>query len=453
MSITYRGYSFFSDFEKAFDSVNHEYMYQCLEHFNFGNDLIHWVKLFYNDAKSCVSNNGSLSDFFKIQRGVRQGCPLSPYLFIICIELLSNKIIKDPDIKGINIAGTEFKTSLFADDAAFIMDGTRKSFETLINIMDNFSYLSGLCLNTNKCQVLRIGSMKLKSIEYLKHRKYLWSSDEAKCLGMIFNTDKQKLFSLNLEPKIKDFEKCLQQWQHRKLTLMGKIVVIKNYALPKLIYPLTSLPNPPRETVKHLENIMFNFLWDGKPDKIKRETITQDYERGGLKMIDIERFILSLKVGWIKRLAQTDNNKLLRKNYESNLMKLGGNIVFESNLNKDDINSIFAKSSFLRDVLLAWNTLSNKAVIYHCGNEILWNNSNIRVEDKPAIFKSWLNVGIKYVKDMFDKGTQSFYTFPALKEKYNLLPSDFLKYLSILNSIPKAWKRQLKMKTKISNQM
>ena len=51
----------------------------------------------------------------------------------------------------------------------------------------------------------------------------------------------------------------------------SKIVVIKNCALPKLIYPLTSLPNPPRETIKHLENIMFNFLWDGKPDKIKRQ--------------------------------------------------------------------------------------------------------------------------------------------------------------------------------------
>ena len=54
----------------------------------------------------------------------------------------------------------------------------------------------------------------------------------------------------------------------------------------------------------------------------------QDYERGGLKMINIERFILSLKVGWIMHLAQTDNNKLLRKICESNLMKLGGDIVF-----------------------------------------------------------------------------------------------------------------------------
>ena len=67
------GLVFFSDFEKAFDSVNHKYMYKCLKHFNFGDSLIKWVKLFYNDAQSCVSNNGHLPDFFKIRRGVRQG--------------------------------------------------------------------------------------------------------------------------------------------------------------------------------------------------------------------------------------------------------------------------------------------------------------------------------------------------------------------------------------------
>ena len=265
------GLLFFSDFEKAFDSVNHEYMYKCLKHFSFGNDLINWVKLFYNDAKSCVSNNGTMSELFKIERGVRQGCPLSPYLFIICIELLSNMVMKHEDIRGIKIAGTEFKTSLFADDAAFITDGTRKSFETLINIMDNFSYISGLCLNTSKCQVLRIGSMKIKTIEYFKNRKYMWSSDEARCLGMTFNTNKQTIFVSNLDPKIVEFEKCLQQWQHRKLTLMGKIVVIKNYALPKLIYPLTSLPNPTQDIIKRLEKIMFNFFmgWETRQNQKK----------------------------------------------------------------------------------------------------------------------------------------------------------------------------------------
>ena len=97
------GLIFFSDFEKAFDSVDHSYMINCLKHFNFGEDFIKWIDLFYSDAKSCVTNNGCLSNFFPIKRGVRHGCPLSPYLFIICIELLSHKITSSEDIKGLYI--------------------------------------------------------------------------------------------------------------------------------------------------------------------------------------------------------------------------------------------------------------------------------------------------------------------------------------------------------------
>ena len=88
------GILFFSDFEKAFDSINHDYMFKCLRHFNFSDDLINWVKLVYKDAKSCVANNGHHSDLFHVRRGVRLGCPLPLYLFIICIELLSNEVIK-----------------------------------------------------------------------------------------------------------------------------------------------------------------------------------------------------------------------------------------------------------------------------------------------------------------------------------------------------------------------
>ena len=244
------GLIFFSDFEKAFDSIDHTYIINCLKHFNFGEDFIKWVKLFYNDAKSCVTNNGYLSDFFPVLRGVRQGCPLSTYLFIICIELLSNKITTTEDIKGITYANYEFKKSLFADDASFILDGSLKSFETLVDILNNFSYISGLKLNSNKCQVLRIGSMIQNEVVYLNKRKFRWSSKEASALGFTFCTDKSHIFRANLEPKIVLFEKCLKQWQHRKLTLMGKITVVKNYALPKLIYALSSLPNPPIETVK-----------------------------------------------------------------------------------------------------------------------------------------------------------------------------------------------------------
>ena len=69
---------------------------------------------FYHGAKSCVSNNGNMSKFFPVRRGVRQGCPLSTYLFIICIELLSHKISTTEDIKGIFFTNVEFKKNLYS---------------------------------------------------------------------------------------------------------------------------------------------------------------------------------------------------------------------------------------------------------------------------------------------------------------------------------------------------
>ena len=104
------GLLFFSDFEKAYDTLNHEFMFKCLQHFNFGDDLIRWVKLFYHDISSIIMNNGYMSESFKIKNGVRQGCPLSSSLFEICIEILSNYIEKDQNIRGIVVNNIEIKT-------------------------------------------------------------------------------------------------------------------------------------------------------------------------------------------------------------------------------------------------------------------------------------------------------------------------------------------------------
>ena len=228
--------------------------------------------------------------------------------------------------------------------------GSTKSFENLIRILDKFTNISGLKLNAKKCQVLRIGSLTSKTIELMKHRKFSWNSNKASCLGMVFKTNREKSLSSNLEPKIIEFEKCLMQWRHRKLSLMGKIVVIKSYALPKLIYPLTSLPNPPNETIKRIEKMMYNFIWDGKPDKIKREILTSDYDKGGLRMIDIEKFIWSLKISWVKRILQTESNSLLKHLYENVFKQFGGNILFECNFREADIIKQFNKKNLSLEI-------------------------------------------------------------------------------------------------------
>ena len=82
-------------------------MFKCLEIFGFGHSLIRWVETFYSNISSCIINNGSFSENFELGNGVRQGDPLSPYLFIIAIEILAAEIRTSTEIKGIKLESEE----------------------------------------------------------------------------------------------------------------------------------------------------------------------------------------------------------------------------------------------------------------------------------------------------------------------------------------------------------
>ena len=104
------------DFQKAFDSVSWKFLDSILNFFGFKNSFQRWIKIMNTNIQASVMQCGVLSGLFDIERGCRQGDPLSPYLFLLCAQVLYLMIVNNKDIKGIFIDGREYKLTQFADD-------------------------------------------------------------------------------------------------------------------------------------------------------------------------------------------------------------------------------------------------------------------------------------------------------------------------------------------------
>jgi hypothetical protein len=102
------------DFEKAFDTVNWEFMYTVMEKMNFGKNFVQNVKIMYKNIQSCIMNNGYTSTYFNPSRGIRQGCPISANIFILVAKVLAHAIRNNQGVKGININNTEYKLAQYA---------------------------------------------------------------------------------------------------------------------------------------------------------------------------------------------------------------------------------------------------------------------------------------------------------------------------------------------------
>ena len=157
------GIATFIDFEKAFDSLEWEFLSKTIDTFNFGSDFKRCIQVLYNNISSCTVNNGFSSPFFNLHRGVRQGCPLSGMLFILAVEILSCAIRSEKLIRGIQVKGKELKRlTQYADDiTTFVKDGA--SLGKLLELLDLFQQCSGLKINSTKSEAIWRGKYRNNS--------------------------------------------------------------------------------------------------------------------------------------------------------------------------------------------------------------------------------------------------------------------------------------------------
>ena len=428
------------DFEKAFDSVEWKFLKKALSSFNFGPSVCKWFELFYSKAKSCVINNGHMSNFFSLERGCRQGDPLSPYLFIIGVELLSLKLKANQDIHGIIINEVESLISLYADDTFLILDGSENSLREALECFESFYKVSGLKMNSSKTKAVWVGNKKYSDQIICPNMKLNWSHENFRVLGIDFSLDLNCITDINFTKKIKEVKAILKSWQHRKLTLLGKITVIKTLALPKLIHLLTSLPNLPQTKINDLNSLFYKFIWNGKSDKIKRSTLIGDIYQGGLKMIDLQSFNIYLKVGWIKRLFSNldgDWQKVLLFNLQS----YGGERILT--FQKEKLKEVAMKltNPFWKDVLSSYHFA--KPYTKMNTDELLSLDilNFVPVTDLNYYIR-WIEHNVQYLCDLIDPHSGNFYTFEQTRNKLNT--KNFLKYYSLVSNVPKYIKDHLK---------
>ena len=123
------------DFQKAFDSASWRFLHSVLKFIGFRESFRKWIEILNTNVKASAMQCGTLSDFFTIERGCRQGDPISSYLFLLCAQVMYLMIIQNKEIKGISIDGCEHKITQIADDTTLILNGTKQSLTAALDTL------------------------------------------------------------------------------------------------------------------------------------------------------------------------------------------------------------------------------------------------------------------------------------------------------------------------------
>ena len=270
------------DQEKAFDRVNYKFLFKVLKAYNFGPDFIKWVSILYNDVFSSVIVNGFISDPFSITRGVRQGCSLSPLLYVLVLEPFAKKVRDDPDITGIKLPGSanSAKISLYADDSTGICC-TDSSIQKLFFWCDLYGKASGAKLNRLKSKGIWLGKWKSRS----DHPFGISWVEKHKICGVLVgnNITPDEIW----QPLFKKFSRTLDLWKMRNLSLTQKSIIIKVLACSKIWY-VGTIVTMPRHYLVLFQRTLFRFLWNSKSEPLARSVAYDFPTSGGLSIVNIE---------------------------------------------------------------------------------------------------------------------------------------------------------------------
>ena len=294
------------DISKAFDSVQWSFIRNVLSAIEFPSDFIHWIMLCITTASFSVQVNGELVGFFNSARGLRQGCSLSPYLFVVSMDVLSKLLDKAAGLKKFgfhprckNIGLTHLS---FADDLMILSDGKVRSIEGIVEVFNTFARCSGLKISMEKSTVYLAGLARSSSQEIVEKFPFEVGNLPVRYLGLPLLT--KKLTSTDYLPLLEHIKKKIGSWSSRFLSYAGRLNLIRS-VLWSICNFWMGAYRLPRDCIRDIEKVCSAFLWSGGELKANKAKITWAYictpkiEGGlGLKSLKEANHVSCLKLIW-----------------------------------------------------------------------------------------------------------------------------------------------------------
>jgi hypothetical protein len=297
------------DQEKAYDKIDHDYLWEILEHNGFPKIFIDRIKEMYKNTGKAIMINGVITRQFKVKRGVHQGDPMSCLLYNFAIEPLAEAIRKSK-LKGLKINEkiNRLIVNLFADDTLVYLS-EKDDIKKLEEIIDTFCKASTAKFNMEKTEYLPIGSKEFRK-KLITERtmgenkieekiKIIKEGESMRTLGAWVGNYRDD--GIQWERIIKSQEKVIERWAKMNMSLKGKEIVLKALVQSKAIF-LATVNGISQDVEKRMTKMYKDFVWNEKKKGLMSwEQIIAPRTKGGLGMPDLKSRIEAIEIMWLKK--------------------------------------------------------------------------------------------------------------------------------------------------------
>ena len=298
------------DQEKAYDKINHRYLWAVLRQLNFPENFIRTVRHLYENATSCVFVNGSRSDFFKVIRGVRQGDPMSCLLFILAIEPLACAL-KDSDLAGLQIPRDTERliAALFADDTTVYLS-EEDNFESLMDVLHTWCEAARAAFNGEKTEILPIGSKTYRNSLHMglsnstlgrtlpTGARIVPDGDMVRMLGAWIGNDIDE--DAPWTATLQTLSRALLNWGKRKPTIFGRKLIVGMEVGGRTQF-LAKTQSMSKAVEDKIVKLIASFMWpDDRSPRVSMEVMCRPTAEGGLNLLDIRARNDAIDAVWLR---------------------------------------------------------------------------------------------------------------------------------------------------------